>query len=204
MNKYYVYIHKRKDTGVVFYLGKGCRNRAYAKHNFKSKDWQEIDSISGHNVEFIATNLTEKQALRLEKFLLEHPDKDWNLVNKHIFSKVNYSINFHDLFEYNETSPSCLVWKIKPFTFGKFKIEIGDKVGSQSKTTKGTPKSWDTNISGIKYKIHRIIWVMHYGEIDDSLLIDHVDGNPFNNKIENLRLVTYKENSLNKIIHRKS
>lgn len=46
---------------------------------------------------------------------------------------------------------------------------------------------------------HRIIWFMVMGEVlPDDMVIDHIDGNPDNNKIENLRAVTYKENSRNR------
>ena len=46
---------------------------------------------------------------------------------------------------------------------------------------------------------HRVIWLMYYGEMPpEGLVIDHIDGNPDNNRIENLRAVTHKENSKNR------
>jgi hypothetical protein len=45
------------------------------------------------------------------------------------------------------------------------------------------------------YKTHRIIFLMFYGWTPAQ--IDHIDTNPSNNQIENLRSVTLSENSCN-------
>lgn len=55
------------------------------------------------------------------------------------------------------------------------------------------------NIKGIFYRAHRIIWFMHTGLDPVGLDIDHVDGNPLNNKIENLRLCDHKSNCMNSV-----
>ena len=44
------------------------------------------------------------------------------------------------------------------------------------------------------YLEHRVIWIMHYGEISDDLVINHIDSDRGNNHIENLELVTQNEN----------
>ena len=46
-----------------------------------------------------------------------------------------------------------------------------------------------------KYYVHRVIWLMHYGTLPK--IIDHIDGNPLNNRIENLRACTASENLCN-------
>ena len=48
---------------------------------------------------------------------------------------------------------------------------------------------------GKRYLAHRVIYFMHYGTTPE--LIDHIDGNPSNNKIENLRAASKVENGLN-------
>ena len=46
--------------------------------------------------------------------------------------------------------------------------------------------------------VHRIAWVMSNGPIDKGMVIDHIDGDPWNNRLSNLRLVTSHENAVNK------
>ncbi len=48
------------------------------------------------------------------------------------------------------------------------------------------------------YKVHRLIYMMHYGEFDQSFSIDHINGIKDDNRIENLRLVTHQENHFNR------
>lgn len=48
----------------------------------------------------------------------------------------------------------------------------------------------------VRYYAHRVAWAMHYGEWPDKL-IDHIDGNPLNNRISNLRCVPMQENARN-------
>lgn len=51
------------------------------------------------------------------------------------------------------------------------------------------------------YRVHRIIWAMHRG--DTQLQIDHINRCRSDNRIENLRAVTNKENSQNQLRFRK-
>lgn len=43
---------------------------------------------------------------------------------------------------------------------------------------------------------HRVIYAMHHGKWPEGL-VDHIDGDPSNNKIENLRVATNSENLRN-------
>lgn len=54
---------------------------------------------------------------------------------------------------------------------------------------------YQTGIQGRYFKNHRLIFLMHHGYLPD--LIDHIDGNKLNNKIENLRAATRSQNSFN-------
>jgi hypothetical protein len=57
-------------------------------------------------------------------------------------------------------------------------------------------------IFGKQYLLYRMIYIYHCGEIPLGKLIDHVDGNPSNNKITNLRLATYSQNQFNRKNHK--
>lgn len=105
------------------------------------------------------------------------------------------------LFYYDETSPSGLRWNINRFA-GEFKsvlvVAKGDKVGAWSASLHTDSNgSWNTTINLKKFKVHRIIYKMFNPDFDENLTIDHIDGNPMNNKIENLRAVTHKQNMRN-------
>jgi hypothetical protein len=50
----------------------------------------------------------------------------------------------------------------------------------------------------VMYPAHRIMWIYHYGSIDENLQIDHINGVKDDNRIENLRLVTAQQNCFNR------
>lgn len=72
-------------------------------------------------------------------------------------------------------------------------IKANDLVGGISKS--GYKR---TKINGVQYFCHRLIYIYFNGEISDGLFIDHIDNDPLNNNIENLRLCTPSENSQNR------
>ena len=46
-------------------------------------------------------------------------------------------------------------------------------------------------------KLHQIVWVLNYGTF--PAMIDHINGNPKDNRVENLREVTPSENDMNRV-----
>ncbi len=54
-----------------------------------------------------------------------------------------------------------------------------------------------THFKCAHYLTHRLIWIYVYGEHPDGYL-DHINGNRSDNRIENLRIVTKKQNSENR------
>lgn len=58
-------------------------------------------------------------------------------------------------------------------------------------------------IEGRVYKFHHVAWLHAHGVWPDSE-IDHKDGDPLNNRLDNLRLATSSQNSWNTRPHRDS
>jgi len=87
-----------------------------------------------------------------------------------------------NLFRYNSKT-GILHWKK---TGGKHKS--GDKVGSISNGRLRVCILYED------YLVHRIIWAMHFGEFPVNV-IDHIDGNPLNNRIDEIRDVNVKTNN---------
>lgn len=81
-----------------------------------------------------------------------------------------------------------------------WKIDIGRKIktGKQAGCRSQGKRYRQVGINGTLYTEHKVIWIMRNGPMPDGLLIDHKDGDCFNNCIENLRLATGSENSANK------
>lgn len=89
----------------------------------------------------------------------------------------------HTLFEYLDGD---LYWKIKP----NKNTSIGDKAGY----IRADNYRFIT-IEYKKYRAHALVYLFHYGIYPKML--DHIDGNPSNNLISNLRVCSAKENNRN-------
>jgi hypothetical protein len=55
----------------------------------------------------------------------------------------------------------------------------------------------DVNGKRKNHYVHILVYTTFNGKIDKNMVIDHIDQNKFNNKLENLRMVTLSENSKN-------
>jgi len=98
----------------------------------------------------------------------------------------------------DSNSPSNLTWlprKDKSFNQGN------QFAGSVNTYKKKNYSCWKLGLSykGKYYslKCSRIIFLLHNGYLTDKKLVDHADGNPLNNKIENLRESTRCQNNQN-------
>lgn len=114
------------------------------------------------------------------------------------------SVDWSQFFYYDTSSKSCLKWNVNRYS-GKNKnvlmAEKGQEIGTLYNQAAGQPAGWGVELTSegkrTAYRVHRIIAVLHGMKVND-FVIDHIDGNPLNNCIENLRVTTQAVNNRNK------
>lgn len=89
-----------------------------------------------------------------------------------------------------EYDPATGIFK-KRMTTHENTLPIGSEVGW--KNGNGYLRA---AIDGHKYFLHRLAWLYVYGEMPDQ--IDHINRNPIDNRICNLRLANFCENNSNR------
>ena len=88
-----------------------------------------------------------------------------------------------ELFDYRDGN---LYWKVAKAQ----RIKIGDLAGSAQKSGYR-----QVMINGKGYSGHRLIFLWYHGYLPEFL--DHIDGDPSNNSIDNIREATNQENGWN-------
>jgi hypothetical protein len=81
MNIYYVYQHRRTDTGEIFYVGKGKQSRCFTTSN-RNQHWVNITNKTPYTIEVLYDNLTEDVAKLVEIGLITlYKSQGLNLCN---------------------------------------------------------------------------------------------------------------------------
>lgn len=109
-------------------------------------------------------------------------------------------MQWSDYFYYDETSPTFVRWKVDRFRGRQLAQRIkkaGDVAGSMRSDSLGNPSYVSNEVNGRKVQTHRLIWELFHDPVPKGYVIDHLNRNPWDNSIENLRCITQKENSRN-------
>jgi hypothetical protein len=91
-----------------------------------------------------------------------------------------------------DAETGVLRWKIKPCD----KVCVGDVVDCPNSSG-----HLRVQYRGKKYLVHRLVWLISTGNWPKDQL-DHLDGNPGNNRLSNLREATGRQNQRNAKCHR--
>lgn len=136
--------------------------------------------------------MPEKEALEIENQLITKLN---GLVNKYTFTPVEFD-DYSDYFVYDVQSPSGLT-RIKGVLSGNGSTQ--GKLGhcGRKHTRSCGSQCWEVGFKTRLVQVHRIIWQLNYGTISEGFIVDHIDGNPLNNIISNLRLVRQSKNRRN-------
>lgn len=98
-----------------------------------------------------------------------------------------------DRFYYDSVDPvRPLVYKVQPSNNPR--VQPGDKAGYlvNPEHTRGVAAR--ITVGGKKEAVHRVVWRYFNGDIPEGYQIDHIDGNVYNNLIDNLQCIPAASN----------
>lgn len=111
------------------------------------------------------------------------------------------------LLDYDHAT-GALTWKHRPadtfasmLAFHRYNAHFAGKIAGwrecRSKAKGGGPKRLRLSIDGREQSAHQVIWVLLHGAIPEGVEIDHKNGNPWDNRLDNLRASTHVQNMQN-------
>jgi hypothetical protein len=110
-------------------------------------------------------------------------------------SKIEISqVQLREVLDYNPDT-GIFRWKIK----SSKSLSIGETAGCTRADGYVT-----IQYNAIPYLAHRLAWVYTHGELPSTSIIDHVDGNPSNNKLNNIRVCAPTQNQQNRRVNSNS
>lgn len=139
----------------------------------------------------------ECRRLRTQRWRKEGKQESFNPKGKDLPSQEYLRECFDYVFETGQ-----LIWRARPIEHFKsagycktFNLKFEGKVAGHYHSRNGY---LEIRFNRDLYKGHRIIWKLLTGE-DPGNMLDHIDGNVSNNKIENLRIANAQENARNSV-----
>lgn len=194
-NRFYVYQHRLVKDDSLILVGHGTRHRARSQHG-RNKKWNETTKNHAWYFSILKDGMTKEDAEKLEVAIINIYNPVGNTHKGTLEAKKLNAEFILRRYYYDETSPSCLRYKEHNGQSGKKERHKGDVAGCASKRNHGTVYS--VADTGLNRLAHRVVWFLCTGEDPGAgFVIDHIDGNPSNNTVSNLRKVTVLENNRN-------
>lgn len=169
---YYVYLHKRKKTDKIFYVGKGSKNKNGDRYNSvknRNTRWNRIvEKDGGFDVEIYKDNLTEDEAYELEKKLIadiglenlcnitEGGEGGDTLSNHPNLDNIGKKISESKMGDKNPNyGKGYYYWWVRKY--GKVKADemLAERGRVQSEKTKGVSKKPRPHMAGINNPANR-------------------------------------------------
>lgn len=109
-----------------------------------------------------------------------------------------------ECFSYNADT-GALCWKTRPRShFANDRAcSVFNARYAGTEAGSANAKRAAVKVSNRLYKVHRIAWAIFYGE-HPTQQIDHINGDPLDNRIANLRLATNQQNQYNRGVNKNS
>lgn len=192
-NRFYTYLHRLVSSGEVICVGSGTRERKQSSYG-RNKAWYAVVKDNDWYPVVVKSGISKSESEDLEVRLISIYNPVGNTHKTTLQAKRLDTDYIDENYCYDETSPTGLRYKKYNGQHGSRKRVPGDVAGYIEK------QYYRIRVKGCNRLVHRVIWYICKGEdpIAD-FVIDHIDGNPCNNKIENLRKATLSENSMNKL-----
>ena len=116
-------------------------------------------------------------------------------------------MDYHEIFTYDPESGK-LFWKEKPsHLFSREDRQkavntrcAGKEAGYRSHKPDGKPHAITVEFFRHRMLAHRLVWHMMGRSIPPGMMIDHINGNPFDNRECNLRLASRRQNATNTVL----
>jgi hypothetical protein len=115
-----------------------------------------------------------------------------------MFKPLPSQSKLKDLFFYDPMT-GIFTYKYKP----NFRFRNNAVAGTVKKSGRNKGRCL-IKIEGQLYSASRLAWMYYYGEDPGELTVDHIDKNPSNNAIVNLRLATLSQQCFNRHLSVKS
>lgn len=94
---------------------------------------------------------------------------------------------------YIEVRPDGSIWRLKHLSRPSYqprRIDAASSKRTPHRTVRLTMLDGETRNVGN----HRLVWQFYKGDIPEGFVVNHKDGDPSNNRIDNLELLTQSEN----------